>query len=224
MELVDGIYAYPQTIEQRGAAHTIHPAAVRTEKGLLLIDAGYDRAIEQLEANLDDSGFEFTDVRGIILTHQDGDHASAAASVVDRTGATVFAHERAAPYIDGREQPIKVPRGDRYPPCDVDVELVDGVTFGTVAGRLEVVYTPGHAPGHISLYLPDDELLIAADALTADAGDLAGPSEQFTLEMAEALDSAERLATLNIEKILCYHGGLVEAGSSDIRAVVDARR
>ncbi len=224
MELVDGVYAYPQTVEQRGADHTIHPAAVRTEKGLLLIDAGYDRAIEQLETNLANSGFEFADVRGLILTHQDGDHAGAAATVVSRSGATVFAHERAAPFIDGRKQPVKSPAGDRYTPSMVDVELVDGVSFGTVAGRMEVVFTPGHAPGHISLYLPDEELLIAADALTADADGLAGPSEQFTLEMAEALDSAERLATREIQTILCYHGGVVDADSSAIRAVVDARR
>lgn len=224
MELIDGVYTFPQTIDRGGTDHTIHPAAVGTAKGLLLIDTGYGHAIDQLEAHLDDEGFDWSDVRGVLITHQDGDHAGAAAAVVDRTDAVVYAHERAAPFVDGRKHPIKAPEDERYPPTDVDVELVDGVTFRTDAGPMKVVFTPGHAPGHLSLFLPEGGLLIAADALTADADGLAGPSERFTLEMAEALDSADRLADLEITQTLCFHGGHVDADAAAIRNVVDARR
>jgi glyoxylase-like metal-dependent hydrolase (beta-lactamase superfamily II) len=127
-------------------------------------------------------------VWAVLLTHQDGDHAGGLASVVASTDAVVFAHEVCAPYVDGREDPIKG-GSDRYDPVPVDVELTDGVRFRTAAGPMRVVFTPGHAPGHVSLYLPDERLLLAADALTAARGRLRGPSEEFTLDMSEATDS-----------------------------------
>lgn len=224
MDLPDGVYAFPQTVTRDGTENTIHPAAVRTEKGIVLLDTGYASETDQLEANLVQTGYGWDDVTGIVLTHQDGDHAGATAEVVDRTNATVFAHGRSAPFIDGRNHPIKAPEGERYPPAAVDVELVEGVAFRTTAGPMEVIFTPGHAPGHLSLFFSDPGLLVVADALTADTDGLAGPSERFTLDMPEALDSAERLARRSINQVLCYHGGLVAADSADIQAVVDGRR
>ena len=224
MQLADGVYAFPQTVEQDGVENTIYPAAVETAKGVLLIDVGYEGTHGQVESNLEEAGFEPADVRSVLLTHQDGDHAGGLEAVVDRTDAIVYAHERCVPYVDGREHPIKSPAGERYPPVDVDVELVDGVAFRTAAGPMEVAYTPGHAPGHLALYLPEAELLLAADALTADDEGLAAPSEQYTPEMGKALDSAERLAEYDIDRILCYHGGVVDADGDRIREVVAAAR
>lgn len=224
MDLPDGVHGFPQTVTRNGTENTIHPAAVSTEKGLVLLDAGYASETDRLETNLTEAGFDWDDVSGIVLTHQDGDHAGATAAVVERTNATVFAHERAASFIDGRDHPIKAPEGERYPSATVDIELVEGVTFRTDAGPMDVIFTPGHAPGHLSLFFRDRGLLIAADALTADADGLAGPSERFTLDMSQALDSAERLASRAVRQVLCYHGGLVAADAADIQAVVDERR
>lgn len=223
MELTDGVYALSQTIEREGATQTFHPAAVETPKGLLLVDVGYDELRDQFGAALADAGFDWSDVASVLITHQDGDHAGALASVVDETGAVVYAHGECAPYLDGREEPIKSPDGQRYPPATVDVELVDGVTFATAAGPMEVLFTPGHAPGHVSLYFPEQALLLAADALTADESGLQGPSERFTPAMDRALDSASRLADREIERTLCFHGGLVDEGSDSIARLVESQ-
>ena len=219
MELTAGVYAFPQTIERGDAATTIYPASVETPKGLVLIDTGFPGLTDQIESNLQEAGFDWEAVRGVVVTHQDGDHAGSLAAVVERTDATVYAHERCAPYVDGREDPIKSPDGERYPPAGVDVELVDGVRFRTAAGPMEAVHTPGHTPGHLSLYFPEQALLIAADALTADETGLQGPSEQYTLDMDEALASARALADREIDRTLCYHGGFVEDGSMRIADV-----
>jgi glyoxylase-like metal-dependent hydrolase (beta-lactamase superfamily II) len=216
MELTAGLYALPQTVERDDFETTVYPAAVETSKGILLVDTGFPGLTDQVESNLADAGFDWNDVAGVVLTHQDGDHAGSLAAVVDRTDAVVYAHGRCAPYVDGREKPIKSPEGERYPPTDVDVELVDRVTFHTVAGPMKVVFTPGHAPGHVSLYFPDRELLLAGDALTADETGLQGPNEQYTLEMDEALDSVRGLADREIHRTLCYHGGVVEEGTDRI--------
>ena len=224
MSLPDGVHAFTQAVEQDGVENTIHPSAVETPKGLLLVDVGYRGSEAQIEANLESAGFEWDNVRAVVLTHQDGDHAGTLSAVVDRTNAVVYAHERCTPYVDGRIHPIKMADGDRYEPVDVDVELVGGVSFRTEAGPMEVVFTPGHTPGHVALYLPEARSLLAGDALTADESGLLGPSEQYTLEMEEALDSAAELATREIETVLCHHGGVVETDGDRIHEIVDSMR
>ena len=224
MALPVGVHDLAQTVDQGERTVTIHPAAVETPTGVVLVDAGYPGELDQLEDGLAEAGLSLSDVRAALITHQDGDHAGALAELVERTGAVVYAHGKCVPYVDGRKHPIKSPEGQRYEPVDVDVELVDGVRFRTAAGPMDVLFTPGHAPGHLSLHFPDSGTLLAADALTADESGLQGPSTEFTLEMEEALDSAERLAERDIRGVLCYHGGYVEADGERIREVVASMR
>ncbi|WP_340099997.1 MBL fold metallo-hydrolase [Salinibaculum salinum] len=224
MELTDGVYAFPQTIERGGTEQTFHPSAVETPKGVILVDVGFPGLADQIEGNLTEAGFEWNDVCAVVLTHQDGDHAGGLADVLDHADATVYAHERCAPYVDGRKHPIKSAGEDRYPPAPVDVELVDGVSFRTDAGPMDVVFTPGHAPGHISLHLPDAGLLLAGDATVADENGLAGPNEEFTPDMATALDSLDRLADLDFDRTLCHHGGFVDEGASRLIDLAKRRR
>lgn len=221
--LGEHVHVFPQTIDHGDRSVTIHPAAVETDRGLLLLDVGFPGEVEQVRTNLADHGFEWPDVWAVLITHQDGDHAGALADVVDRSGALVLAHRKCAPYVDGREDPIKS-EGDRYEPVAVDIELVDRVTIRTNAGPLHVVFTPGHAPGHVSLSLPDAGLLVAADALTAEEGTLQGPSTQFTLDMTEAAESLESIAARSFDRVLCYHGGLVDATPDDVDAIRDKLR
>lgn len=218
--LTDGVYAFTQSIETDEGERAFNPAAVETDRGVLLVDAGLPGQTDALAAELDAAGADWADVWGVVVTHQDGDHAGGLSAVVERADPVVFAHELCAPYVDGREDPIKSD-GDRYPPVPVDVELTDGVSFRTEAGPMRVVFTPGHAPGHVSLYLPEVGVLIAADALTADEEGLQGPSEHFTLDMPEAATSVERLAGLDVERVLCYHGGVVEADSGRIAEIAE---
>ena len=220
-QLTDGVYALTQTLETDEGSRAFHPAAVETDRGLVLLDVGLPGQADALADELADAGFDWSDVWAVLLTHQDGDHAGALATVVDETDAVVFAHETCARYVDGREDPIKG-EGERYPPVPVDVELVDGERFRTAAGPMRVVFTPGHAPGHVSLYFPEAKLLIAADALTADEDGLQGPSEHFTLDMPEAAESVEYLATLDIETVHCFHGGTVAADSGRIAEIAES--
>lgn len=208
-QIAEGVFEVAIEFEYGDRRETIHPAAVETDRGLVLVDVGYPGRADDLAAELGERGFTFDDVALVLVTHQDGDHAGALRAVRDRTSAPVLAHRAAAPFVDGRRKPIKGD-GERYPPAPVDVELVDGVVLRTVAGEMHVVFTPGHAPGHVALYLPDEHLLLAADALTARDGVLDGPSERYTPDLAEAGRSVERLADLDVERVLCYHGGLVE--------------
>jgi len=224
MQITDGVYAFPQTVDRDGGQRTFYPSAVETPKGLLLVDVGLPGLTDQIEANLADAGFDWRDVRAVVLTHQDGDHAGGTAELLDRADATVYAHAGCAPYVEGHESLLKMPDEERYPPVDVDVAIVGGVSFRTAAGPMDVVFTPGHTPGHISLHLPDAGLLIAADATVADEDGLAGPNPEFTLDVDEAIESLAPLAELEFDRTLCHHGGLVEEGNDRVHELVADRR
>jgi glyoxylase-like metal-dependent hydrolase (beta-lactamase superfamily II) len=219
--LPDGVHTFPLTFDQGDREVTIHPAGIETGGGLLLLDVGPAETLDQLGDRLDDAGFGFEDVSTVLLTHHDWDHAAGLAALQDIADPTVLASDREARAVDGREAP-RGP-GERYPPGRVDVsfEAVPeaGVTLHTAAGPATVVPTPGHTPGHVSLHLPEERFLLAADALTADEEGLQGPNEGFTAELETALASAERLAALDIEATHCFHGGTVAAGSERIAEI-----
>ncbi|MFW5934486.1 MAG: MBL fold metallo-hydrolase [Halolamina sp.] len=218
MELTDHVYSLPVTLELGGAERTFTPTAVETERGLILFDTTLPGHADELEAALGRHGFGFDDVRFVVLTHHDGDHAGALATVQDRTGTPTFAHWAEAPYVDGREFPEKS-EDDRYPPARVDVEVIDGVGFSTLAGPIELIETFGHTRGHSSFHLPEEQLLIAGDALTAADGELEGPATEHTLEMERAMESVAMLGELDVEHTVCFHGGHVDAGSERIREI-----
>lgn len=221
-QIAPGIYTLPMEFEFQGETQLIHPAAIETGTGLILVDTGLPHHAGAIETTLDESGFGFDDIEIVVLTHQDPDHAGAVSEVKARSGATIVAHADDVPYIDGTRDPIKG-GGDRYPPEPVDIEVVDGVVFRTLGGPMRVVATPGHTPGHVSLYFPDESLLIAADALTAQ-DEFGGPRPGATPDMDTAIDSVGRLAALDVERTLCFHGGLIDHDPDRIAAIHESLR
>lgn len=226
MELADGAYTLPIAVERDGTETTFHPAAVETDRGVVLLDAGLPGTTDDLGAALTDAGLGFADVTAVVLTHHDGDHAGGLAGVRERAAdPVVYAHEAATPFVDGRERPVKTdPDAERYPPVPVDVELQDGVTFRTRAGPMRAVFTPGHAPGHLSLHLPEADLLLAGDALTSEGGELRPPVERFTPDVREATRSVGRLTELDADRVHCYHGGPADEGTAGVERVYDELR
>jgi len=226
MNVVDGVYAFPLTLELddpddpdgETREFTFHPSGVETDRGLLLVDAGFPGSTDQLESRLAEAGFDWADVWGVALTHQDADHAGGLAEVVERADPLVFAHRECAPYVDGREHPIKIDDdAERFPAADVDVELTEGVRFRTAVGPMDVYHTPGHAPGHVSFHFPEERLLVSGDALHAPEGDLDGP--RGPLDEGRAVDSVGTLADLDVERTVCQHGGVVEHDADAIEGI-----
>lgn len=224
--LPDTVHDLAVTGRQGDRELTIHPVAVDTPTGLLLVDTALPDQTDEIADALAAVSRGFDDVTGVFVTHQDGDHAGCLGDIRDRVTAargvepTVYAHVADAPYVDGRAKPIKSD-GERYPPAAVDVEVVDGVVFRTEAGPMRVIETPGHTPGHVSLYLPDEHLLLAADAFTTDGDELAGPSEAFTPEMETAAESAATLSEATFDTVHCFHGGSVAATEDDAARVAN---
>jgi glyoxylase-like metal-dependent hydrolase (beta-lactamase superfamily II) len=229
MKLSDALYVLILVRETGGAVSqhalpAINLSLILDERqGPTLVDTGVPGMIGDLGAALEEPGLKLRDLRRVILTHQDLDHVGNAAEIVRRSGAEVLAHAADTPYIEGRLKNIRTPPPavlEKMPaemramlkrgaePVHVDRQLEDGEVLD-LAGGVRVVFTPGHTPGHLSLYLEEDRILIAADAVRVHAGQLLPLVEALTPDMSEAVRSLGKLAELDIETLVAYHGGVV---------------
>ena len=95
----------------------------------------------------------------------------------------------------------------------IDSALADGDEL-PICGGIKVIHTPGHTPGHCCFYLKQYKTLVAGDAVNASEGRLIGPSSQHSADLGRAVASLAKLADYDIEKVICYHGGLVTGVNS----------
>lgn len=65
-------------------------------------------------------------------------------------------------------------------------------------GGIWIVATPGHMPGHISIYVRERKTLISGDALVVENGELAIANPQYTLDLVEAKKSIKKLLNFEI--------------------------
>ena len=234
MRVADGVYVLPILRGSREAEGFLNLTLILDdENGNTLVDAGLPGQAEAIASALASAGIGLRDIGRIIFTHQDLDHVGSGAALVRQSGARVLAHAADSPYIEGELKPLK-PTSEmleqrpqmreilqRLEPVGVDELLEDGERLD-LAGGTRVIFTPGHTPGHTSFYLERSKVLIAGDALTAEGGILNGPNPSVTLDTDEAARSVMTLAQLEVETIVCYHGGVVsEDANGQLRRVVE---
>jgi homoserine dehydrogenase len=90
--------------------------------------------------------------------------------------------------------------------CEVDRYVEDNETISD-DGDVICIDTPGHMPGHISVYVKSSNTLIAGDAMNVTGHELSGANPLFTFDMEEAANSIKKISNLEIDRIICYHGG-----------------
>ena len=233
MQIAEGVYVLPIPRGPQGAGGFLNLTLILDEQnGNTLVDAGLPGQAEAIGAALVEAGIGVRDLRRIIFTHQDLDHVGSGADLVRQSGARVLAHPADAPHIDGslrllkpspemlEQRPQMREALERLEPVGIDEHLEDGDRLD-LAGGTRVIFTPGHTPGHLCLYLERSKVLVAGDALTAEGGHLNGPNPSMTLEMRPAMQSIRRLAELEIDTIVCYHGGVVgEDANGQLRRVI----
>ena len=234
MDFGKGLEALEVPMHFGASQSIIYPVILwDTKDGATLIDAGMPGSEAAIGEHLKRLGLGWKDIRRIIITHQDIDHLGGARAIVESSKAEVFAHRDDVPYIQGEQRLLKMDPGqieammqtfepeqhekalrpDENPPTvHVTRALADGEKL-PYGGGIVVIHTPGHTPGHISLFLPADHLLIAGDALRIENGVLEGPSPKATPDLSRATASLRKLLGYPIDRVLCYHGGLSSSGA-----------
>ncbi|MDO3681333.1 MBL fold metallo-hydrolase [Paenibacillus ehimensis] len=212
-----------------GQKQTITPVLLQDEDEVILVDCGYPDFVPLLEQAVVRCGFRLDSITKLIVTHHDMDHMGPLA-VLKRAfpHMEIIAHELEAPYVEGKKKSLRLeqaestfhvlpeeakPQAEQFirflqsiEPVAVDRTVADRERLPWCGG-IEIVHTPGHMPGHISLYLPASRTLIAGDAVVIEQGKLDIANPQFTLDLEEAVRSVRRLLDYNVERLICYHGG-----------------
>lgn len=156
-----------------------------------IVDTGVAGSAADIGQTLTEVGLDFRNVRHVFLTHLHSDHAGSITAVMDQaTNATAYAGEADLGGID-------------YDP-------ITAVADGDDVFGLEVIATPGHTDGHISVIDHDAGVLVAGDAINSRDGGVQGPNPDFSTDLDAANDSARRLAELSFNVLLAGHGDPVE--------------
>lgn len=169
--------------------------------------------------------------KAIILTHGHFDHVGAIFELINLWNVPIYAHEMEIPYLTGKLD---------YPPADptVDNGLIaqisptfpyKGINLGNRVQPLPTdgsvpwmpgwrwIHTPGHSPGHVSLFREGDGVLIVGDAFTtlkqesaesilSKKKEISGPPAYFTADWKAAEQSVKTLQSLNPKMVIPSHG------------------
>jgi glyoxylase-like metal-dependent hydrolase (beta-lactamase superfamily II) len=199
--------------------------------GWTLIDTGIPFSAGKIKHWAETLFGKNTKPRAIILTHGHFDHVGAVRALVDDWEVPVYAHAAEFPYLTGHQ---------KYPPPDPGVggglmavmsplfprssadlggRVQELPADGTIPGMpgWRYLHTPGHAPGHVSLFRENDRVLVAGDAICTtkqesflavakQTPELHGPPAYYTPDWNAARDSVRALADLQPRTIAPGHG------------------
>lgn len=182
-----------KTLTLPPATHT--NAFLLGEDAFVVIDPGSSEPEEQqklrtcIEARTNERGQVF---RGVALTHHHMDHIAGLEAILEEYEVPLLAHAET------------LKRCKPYPHCE---PLVEGQILALGAMELEVLFTPGHAPGHVCFWEPASRWLCAGDMVASKGTILVDPAEG---SMSDYLASLERLRALSPATMVPSHGDAIE--------------
>jgi glyoxylase-like metal-dependent hydrolase (beta-lactamase superfamily II) len=150
-------------------------------------------------------------LKRILLTHGHSDHVGALEHLRRHHAVPVLAHREEIPYAEGiqpyprrKKAAASVARGLLQP-----LEQ-DGAGHFQPVGGLVPYFTPGHSPGHVVYYHPEDGVLLAGDLFTSRRGKLKPPIAMFTADMGQAVESGAIVRRLRPKLVSVCHGGEIK--------------
>ncbi|MCT1903672.1 MBL fold metallo-hydrolase [Oceanobacillus sojae] len=225
LEILPNIYCY--TIQIVNICFVGNPET----QDFVLVDTGMPKSADEIIAVTEKRFGKGNFPKAIILTHGHFDHVGAVIDLVKYWKVPVYAHRLELPFLTGKKS---------YPEPDPGVEggLVakasaifpnDPINLGSSVLELPAdgsipempdwrwIHTPGHSPGHISLYRDADRFLIAGDAFVTVKQDslykvmiqdreVHGPPRYFTTDWEAAKKSVQTLKALNPAVAITGHG------------------
>ena len=174
------------------------------EEELTLIDTGYRGSTAQIVDCIRQLGRSPEEISLIILTHNHIDHVGGLVELKKLTRARVTIHKTDI----GERKSLPSARSE-----DIDIRLNGGEVLNLLGG-LEIIHTPGHTPGSISLFSPKNKLLIVGDALRKRRDNLHLPFRTANSDLRQAIDSISKMSRLDFDT-LCFGHGLPLTG--DVR-------
>ncbi len=197
LEFQRGVMLFPlSTLTLPPATHTT--CYLLGTGDLLLVDPGAseDRELDRLVRLLGELEAEGRRAKAIVLTHHHGDHASGAARLAERTGLPIWAHAATAMRVN----------------APVARTLEDGEVLaldGPRPMRWKVLHTPGHAPGHVTLFDEASRAAVVGDMVAGVGTIVIDPSDG---DMGEYVKQLARLKALPVGTLYPAHGPAIPDG------------
>ena len=155
---------------------------------------------ERILAPVREYGLE---VEAVLLTHTHFDHVGAVAPLARATGAEVWCPELEVPVLADIMRYVPWPGFGPFESYDADVLVSGGERLELAGLEIDVLFTPGHSPGHVTYSIPSEQAVFSGDVLfqgSIGRTDLPGGDTQ-TL-MRTLADLVERLP----EETVVYPG------------------
>jgi len=126
----------------------------------LVVDPGDEaprllQAIQDLEVEVD----------AILLTHTHFDHVGAVAPIAKATGAEVWVPEIERGVLADIMSFVPFPGIGPFESYEAEHTLSGGERLELAGFEIEVLFTPGHSPGHVTFSIPDEEAVFSGDVL-----------------------------------------------------------
>src|SRR5436190_18206101 len=126
----------------------------------LIVDPGEEaprllKAVEELGVK----------VEAILVTHCHFDHIGAVAPVAEATGAPVYVSEIEKPVLADIMAFVPWPGFGPYESYEADETVAGGERLELAGMEIDVLFTPGHSPGHVTYSVPDEEAIFSGDVL-----------------------------------------------------------
>ena len=166
----------------------------------IVIDPGAE--IERIEEVLEKHGLR---VKWIVVTHAHIDHIGGAGKLRTKTGAPVLMNDNdfaLVRHLDQQAVWVGMPKPEGI---EIDATLKDGDTVDLAGTKFEVLHTPGHTQGSISLLIPSENRLLAGDTLFRDS---IGRTDLPGGDLHQILSSIKTklLALDDSVEVVCGHG------------------
>jgi len=181
---------------------------IGNEHESILLDAGYNQPETKQGLENAIAEHKLATPREIVLTHYHPDHAPGVRQLVDWE-PTILCHGKEKQNILDGIAPVK------------EVCAINDEHELTVAGfKVLAIHTPGHTPGHLTLYIPSEKVLLAGDNILGEGTTWIGKPDG---DMADYIQTLKRLQKLVIDKLGPGHGDWVLAPQQQIQFVLDRR-
>lgn len=192
---------------QKSVERLVH-AYIVTGKQLCLVDTGVAASHLTIVEALAGLGKSPAEVDWIVNTHAHPDHAGGNRLFREKANPNFACHTKAARWIEDmdlqfKERPIFGFDTLVSGPVEVTRKLEDGDEIDLGGVTLQVIFTPGHSPGSMSLFCLQDGTLLTGDAIPPTNG------LPLYYHLAESRQSLQRLAALQGVKTM-YHSHIAE--------------
>lgn len=179
------------------------------DKSILMIDAGTGQNFEWARKKVEDFGIKVKDLDILINTHCHFDHAGGNSNFLEESSCKLMASKPAAEALRNGDKKVTLAEkfGEDLKPLEFSQTLEENDKIELGETTLEVLSTPGHSRGSISLYEPEAKALFSGDVVFRGG---IGRTDLPTSDSKVMKESLQKLAKLDVKTLYPGHGAIAE--------------